>query len=129
MLKSLLRLEDHRLCDYGLRSLVEDHFLQSLEVTFETTGASRFWKHFDAYVGGSISMNEESRLEESLYRALAEMSLVKQCQDRSLLMLVHSLQSHRDVTWQLDLEDDEVSALLLPISFARTLVSSEQIGL
>ncbi|XP_048495088.1 anaphase-promoting complex subunit 2-like isoform X4 [Beta vulgaris subsp. vulgaris] len=96
MLKSLLRLEDHRLCDYGLRSLVEDHFLQSLEVTFETTGASRFWKHFDAYVGGSISMNEESRLEESLYRALAEMSLVKQCQDRSLLMLVHSLQSHRD---------------------------------
>lgn len=26
------------------------------------------------------------------------------------------------VTWQLDLEDDEVSALLLPISFARTLV-------
>ncbi|CAO2829557.1 unnamed protein product [Amaranthus hypochondriacus] len=86
----------HSLCNYGLRSLIQDHFLQSLEVAFETRGASKFWQHFDAYIDGSLLMNEEDGLEEILYKALEEISQVKQCQERSLLMIVHCLLSHQN---------------------------------
>ncbi|KAL2904016.1 Anaphase-promoting complex subunit 2 [Bienertia sinuspersici] len=67
-------------------------------VMFETRGASRFWQHFNAYIDVPklLGQNEESGLEEVLYKALEEISSVKKCQERSLLMLIHSLQSHRD---------------------------------
>ncbi|XP_021747051.1 anaphase-promoting complex subunit 2-like isoform X1 [Chenopodium quinoa] len=112
----------HSLCNHGLRSLVEDQFFQSLEVTFETRGASRFWHHFDAYINGSMLMNEASGLEEVLYKALEELSLVKQCQERTLLMLVHSLQSHRDST--LDKKHSSDAERVYLLSNYKLMVSS-----
>lgn len=84
------------LCNHGLHPLLQDHFLQSLEVTFEKKGASKFWQHFDTYIDGTMLRNEESGLEEVLCKALEEVSIEKQYHERSLLMLVHGLQSHRD---------------------------------
>ncbi|KAJ8433259.1 hypothetical protein Cgig2_023211 [Carnegiea gigantea] len=84
------------LCSHGLLSLVQDHFFQSLEVNFERKGALKFWQHFDAYIDGSVFMNKESGVEAVLYKALEEISLVKQSQEKSLLMLVHGLQSYSD---------------------------------
>lgn len=86
----------HSLCSHGLLSLVQEHFFQSLEVNFEMKGALKFWQHFDAYIDGSVLMNKESGAQAVLYKALEEISLVKQSQEKSLLMLVHGLQSYRD---------------------------------
>lgn len=44
----------------------------------------------------SGGQNEEDGLEEILYKALEEISQLKQCQERSLLMIVHCLLSHQN---------------------------------
>ncbi|KAK7824022.1 anaphase-promoting complex subunit 2 [Quercus suber] len=44
----------HSLCHHGLHSLVRDHFLKSLEEIFEQNGASKFWRHFDAYTNFAL---------------------------------------------------------------------------
>ncbi|KAI3816668.1 hypothetical protein L1987_16371 [Smallanthus sonchifolius] len=85
------------LCKYGLRSLVEEHFLLSLQGMSEKHGAPNFWKNFDAYnnVPDSemIDRNtQEDEVELLLCKALEEISLEKQYQEKCLLMLVNSLQ-------------------------------------
>ncbi|KAL8241741.1 hypothetical protein R6Q59_012043 [Mikania micrantha] len=85
------------LCKYGLRSLVEEHFLLSLQDMFEKQYAPKFWKNFDAYKNVSDrEMNDgnmrDDEIELLLCKALEEISLEKQYQEKCLLMLVNSLQ-------------------------------------
>lgn len=75
------------LCKYGLQSLVEEHFLLSLQETLEKYSAPKFWKNFDAY-----SNMQEDEVELLLCKALEEISHEKQYQEKCLLMLVNSLQ-------------------------------------
>ncbi|KAK9277366.1 hypothetical protein L1049_006908 [Liquidambar formosana] len=91
----------HGLCKHGLDSLVRDHFLRSLEETFEKNGASKFWHHFDAYSNVTAleknnSLIHENEVQQVLCKALEEISLEKQYQEKCLLMLVHALQSYKD---------------------------------
>ncbi|RVW84122.1 Anaphase-promoting complex subunit 2 [Vitis vinifera] len=113
----------HSLCKRSLGSLVQDHFLRSLEETFERNGAKRFWRHFDAYthvevmemskspvrmhgilefwcfchVSHECEMQiQENGIQKVLYKALDDVSLEKQYQEKCLLMLVHALQSYKD---------------------------------
>ncbi|KAI3696383.1 hypothetical protein L1987_79397 [Smallanthus sonchifolius] len=85
------------LCKYGLRSLVEEHFLLSLQGMLEKHGAPNFWKNFDAYNNDPDSEmvdrnTQEDEVELLLCKALEEMSLEKKYQEKCLLMLVNSLQ-------------------------------------
>ncbi|KAK9750744.1 hypothetical protein RND81_02G218500 [Saponaria officinalis] len=86
----------HSLCGFGLRSLVQDHFFELLEVNFESRGVSRFWRHFEGYLNTSMLMNKEIELEQVLCKALEEISLEKLHQERALSILVHSFESHGD---------------------------------
>lgn len=91
----------HSLCKRSLDSLVQDHFLRSLEETFERNGATRFWRHFDAYTHVEVMEMSKSPIQENgiqkvLYKALDDVSLEKQYQEKCLLMLVHALQSYKD---------------------------------
>ncbi|KAG6670702.1 hypothetical protein I3843_Q044300 [Carya illinoinensis] len=91
----------HSLCKHGLHSLVRDHFLRALEETFVKNGASKFWRHFDAYSNVAIlSKNKhpicEGEVRQVLCIALEEIALEKQYQEKCLLMLVHALQSYND---------------------------------
>lgn len=91
----------HSLCKRSLGSLVQDHFLRSLEETFERNGATRFWRHFDAYTHVEVMEMSKSPIQENgiqkvLYKALDDVSLEKQYQEKCLLMLVHALQSYKD---------------------------------
>ncbi|KAI3936756.1 hypothetical protein MKW92_019203 [Papaver armeniacum] len=92
----------HILSKHGLQSLLQDHFLQALEETFERNGVLKFWQHFDAYSDLAIpetnpfEMKEES-VQRVLCKALEEICLEKQYQEKCLLMLVHALQSYQDV--------------------------------
>ncbi|XP_038707885.1 anaphase-promoting complex subunit 2 [Tripterygium wilfordii] len=86
----------HGLCKYGLNSLVRDQFLGSLEETFERNCVSKFWQYFDAYSNVAIlNTNEppvyEDCLQQVLCKALEEISLEKQYQEKCLLVLVHAL--------------------------------------
>lgn len=91
----------HSLCKRSLDSLVQDHFLRSLEETFERNGATRFWRHFDAYTHVEVMEMSKSPIQENgiqkvLYKALDDVSLEKQYQEKCLLMLVHALQLYKD---------------------------------
>ncbi|GAB4829126.1 anaphase-promoting complex subunit 2 [Ancistrocladus abbreviatus] len=90
----------HSLCKHGLQSLTRDHFLCSLEASFERKGASRFWQHFDAYNKGFIEKvqthNEQKVLEQALCKALEDVILEKQYQERCLLMLIHAFKSCKE---------------------------------
>lgn len=102
------------LCKHGLLSLVRDFFLKSLEVSyinaslterfkhlqfnvfffswqeaFERNLASKFWRHFDCY--SNVGANYEIELQQVLCRALEEISLEKQYQEKCLLLLVRAL--------------------------------------
>ncbi|KAI4314137.1 hypothetical protein L6164_027073 [Bauhinia variegata] len=92
----------HSLCKHGLESLVRDHFLRVLEEAFERNGASKFWRHFDAYSNfadlkrnDDVDINEDE-IQQVLCNALEEISLEKQYQEKCLLILVHALQSYKD---------------------------------
>uniref|UniRef100_A0A6M2ESX1 Anaphase-promoting complex subunit 2 n=1 Tax=Populus davidiana TaxID=266767 RepID=A0A6M2ESX1_9ROSI len=77
------------LCKHGLLSLVRDFFLKSLEEAFERNLASKFWRHFDCY--SNVGANYEIELQQVLCRALEEISLEKQYQEKCLLLLVRAL--------------------------------------
>lgn len=49
LLGSELVSQVHTLCKHGLKSLVQEHFLGSIQEMFEKNGSSKFWQHFDAY--------------------------------------------------------------------------------
>ncbi|KAL7587747.1 anaphase-promoting complex subunit 2 [Lactuca sativa] len=89
------------LCKYGLRDLVEEHFLLSLQETLEKHSAPKFWKNFDANSNGiDLETNDKDMQEDVvellLCKALEEISLEKQYQEKCLLMLVNSLQICQD---------------------------------
>ncbi|KAI3987672.1 hypothetical protein MKX01_028406 [Papaver californicum] len=92
----------HILSKHGLQSLLQDHFFQALEETFERNGVLKFWQHFDAYSDlgipetNTFDMKEES-VQRVLCKALEEICLEKQYQEKCLLILVHALQSYQDV--------------------------------
>ncbi|KAG5528895.1 hypothetical protein RHGRI_029524 [Rhododendron griersonianum] len=100
------------LCNYGLESLVEEHFAGFLEETFEKNGASKFWEHFDAYnnVAGremsvdsgctidNFTMIQKDSIQQVLCKALEEISMEKQYQEKCLLLLIDVVQSHKDST-------------------------------
>ncbi|POO03500.1 Anaphase-promoting complex subunit [Trema orientale] len=92
----------HGLCKHGLDSLVRDHFLRALEGTFQKNGAFKFWRYFGAYGNGTElemkNCNPDSgdEVQEVLCKALEEISVEKQYQEKCLLMLVHALQSFKD---------------------------------
>ncbi|CAM9002041.1 unnamed protein product [Rhodiola kirilowii] len=99
----------HLLCKHGLDSLVCEHFLRSLEEAFEKNGASRFWSHFVCYShtpGSAMSQShiDDTELEEDLCKALEEISLEKQYQEKCLLILVHALQSYNNDISHIDSE-------------------------
>ncbi|KAF5752085.1 anaphase-promoting complex subunit 2 [Tripterygium wilfordii] len=91
----------HGLCKHSLSSLVRDHFLGCLQETFERNCVSKFWQHFDAYSNEAIpNKNEppvyEDSLQQVLCKALEEISLEKQYQEKCLLVLVHALQLYKE---------------------------------
>ncbi|OWM89528.1 hypothetical protein CDL15_Pgr024276 [Punica granatum] len=91
----------HRLCKHQLHSLVRDHFLSSLEEVFERNGAARFWQHFESYRDVSLleanrSHIYEEEVQQVLCKALEEISLEKQYEERCLFLLVDALQTFED---------------------------------
>ncbi|KAJ0973209.1 hypothetical protein J5N97_021168 [Dioscorea zingiberensis] len=89
------------LCKYGLRSLVEDHFLQALEETFKTNGVMVFWEYFEACRDAPPSemlnfLSKEDWPQKVLSKALEEICLEKCYQEKCLLILVHAFQSHEE---------------------------------
>ncbi|XP_052200487.1 anaphase-promoting complex subunit 2 [Diospyros lotus] len=91
----------HTLCKHGLQSLLQDHFLASLQDVFEKNGALKFWKHFNHY--SNIAPPEmtrdpiqKDRVQQVLYKALEEISLEKQYQEKCLSMLIPALQLYKD---------------------------------
>ncbi|XP_057494205.1 anaphase-promoting complex subunit 2-like [Actinidia eriantha] len=91
----------HALCKHGLESLVQEHFIGYLEETFEKNGASKFWRHFDAYrnvaaLGMNMDPIQKDRVQQVLCKALEEISFEKQYQEKCLLVLIDALQSYKD---------------------------------
>ncbi|XVE91526.1 hypothetical protein REPUB_Repub01dG0017200 [Reevesia pubescens] len=88
----------HSLCKHGLHSLARDYFLRSLEEAFEKNGASRFWRHFEDYskIEEDLEKFDEDEIQRVLCKALEEICLEKENQEKCLLMLVHALQSYTE---------------------------------
>ncbi|KAJ0861913.1 putative cullin, anaphase-promoting complex subunit 2, cullin domain superfamily [Helianthus annuus] len=96
---SYLKFQDDvcSLCKFGLRSLVEEHFLLSLQDMLEKHGAPKFWKNFDAYNNVPDPEVDDKNMQEDevellLCKALEEISSEKQYQEKCLLTLVNALQ-------------------------------------
>ncbi|KAH7845369.1 hypothetical protein Vadar_001272 [Vaccinium darrowii] len=91
------------LCFYCLESLVEEHFAGFLEETFEKNGASKFWEHFDvlsnvAALEMCMDPIKKDRIQHVLCKALEEISMEKQYQEKCLLLLTDVVQSYKDST-------------------------------
>ncbi|XP_021299696.1 anaphase-promoting complex subunit 2 isoform X1 [Herrania umbratica] len=88
----------HTLCKHGLHSLARDYFLRSLEEAFEKNGASRFWRHFEDYskIEEDLEKIDEDEIQRLLCKALKEICLEKENQEKCLLMFVHALQSYME---------------------------------
>ncbi|XP_071733972.1 anaphase-promoting complex subunit 2 [Rutidosis leptorrhynchoides] len=93
------KFESHvcSLCKYGLQSLVEQHFLSSLQEILEKHSVPKFWNNFNGYSNvPDHEMNDEDMLEDEvevlLCKALKEISMEKQYQEKCLLMLINVLQ-------------------------------------
>ncbi|OMO93261.1 hypothetical protein CCACVL1_06561 [Corchorus capsularis] len=88
------------LCKHGdrLRSLARDYFLRSLEEAFEKNGASRFWRHFEdcSKIEEDLEKIDEDEIQRVLCKALEEICLVKEDQEKWLLIFVHALQSYME---------------------------------
>ncbi|PIN13292.1 Anaphase-promoting complex (APC), subunit 2 [Handroanthus impetiginosus] len=88
------------LCSRGLEKLIVEHFLCSMEDIFEKNGASRFWKHFDAYSNSAVldmeKLDQQGEMQDVLHKALEEILSEKQYQEKCLLMLVHALEMCRE---------------------------------
>lgn len=84
------------LCGFGLQSLIVEHFLCSVQKIFEKNGASRFWKHFDAYNNLAIidmeDLDQQGEMQGVLHTALEQISSEKQYQEKCLLVFVHALE-------------------------------------
>ncbi|KAG9146918.1 hypothetical protein Leryth_021563 [Lithospermum erythrorhizon] len=99
------------LFEFGLESLVMDHFFTSIEEMFEKKGALIFWRHFEPYSDfEAIGLNEdtvrEDEFQEVLCGALEGMSTEKEHEEKCLLMLVHALQSFRSISSENSLKSD-----------------------
>ncbi|KAL3501441.1 hypothetical protein ACH5RR_035890 [Cinchona calisaya] len=86
------------LCKHGLQSLVQQHFLRSIEEVFEKNGATSFWRHFEPYRNvAALEINNDpmqtDEIQEVLCKALEEISSEKLYEEKCLWMLVHALQS------------------------------------
>ncbi|KAF5185598.1 Anaphase-promoting complex subunit [Thalictrum thalictroides] len=91
----------HILWESRLSSLVQDHFLKTLEETFEKHLARIFWCHFDPQGDGLLPKwntyhDKEDWGQDALSEALEKICLEKQYQDKCLLLLVNALQSYRE---------------------------------
>lgn len=84
------------LCKYGLDSLVQDHFLQSLEDTFKSSAVVKFWQHFEAYSVAHTDEVKEEWPHEELSKAVEDICTQKKYQESYLSVLVHSLQSYEE---------------------------------
>ncbi|KAL1551051.1 anaphase-promoting complex subunit 2 [Salvia divinorum] len=88
------------LCGYGLQSLIVEHFLCSVEKTFEKNGASRFWTYFDGYckmvVQDMEDMDQQREMQDVLHTALEQITSEKQYQEKGLLVLIHALETCRE---------------------------------
>ncbi|PKU60855.1 anaphase-promoting complex subunit 2 isoform X2 [Dendrobium catenatum] len=88
------------LCRNGLRSLLEDHFLQYLEDTFMARAVLKFWRHFDKY-SDVLRLDLQNQilvdqLHEELCSSLEEMCSEKNYQEKCLVMLIHALQLYEE---------------------------------
>ncbi|KAK3001753.1 hypothetical protein RJ639_020480 [Escallonia herrerae] len=141
----------HTLCKHGLRTLAEDHFLNSVQEIFEKNCVLKCWQNFDAYsnVGAPELCNDsvshdsvcievssivdllfvvldpwegafsalqmqDDEVQQVLCKALREISLEKQYQEKCLSILVHALQSYKDSTLEGRLTSDVGRAYLVP---------------
>ncbi|KAH6798088.1 anaphase-promoting complex/cyclosome 2 [Perilla frutescens var. hirtella] len=88
------------LCGLGLQSLIIEHFLCSVEKVFEKNGASRFWKHFDAYSSFAVldmeDLDQQGEMQDVLHTALEQILSEKQYQEKCLLVLLHALETCRE---------------------------------
>ncbi|XP_020575764.1 anaphase-promoting complex subunit 2 isoform X2 [Phalaenopsis equestris] len=89
------------LCRNGLRSLLEDHFLQYLEEAFMASAVLKFWRHFDPYsdVPGLDLKNHQAlvnQLQEALSSSLEEICSEKNYQEKCLSLLIHALESYEE---------------------------------
>ncbi|PSS28755.1 Anaphase-promoting complex subunit like [Actinidia chinensis var. chinensis] len=117
----------HALCKHGLESLVQEHFIGYLEETFEKNGASKFWRHFDAYrnvaaLGMNMDPIQKDRVQQVLCKALEEISFEKQYQEKCLFVLIDALQSYKDSTS--DKRQNSDTERLYLISKYQSMVSS-----
>ncbi|KAL3631183.1 anaphase-promoting complex subunit 2 [Castilleja foliolosa] len=119
------------LCIYGLQSLIVEHVLRSVEEIFEKSGASRFWKHFDAYIDSAVldmdDTDQQAELQDVLHKALEEISSEKKYQEKCLLMLVHALEmsgeSKQDVQTYPDAERKNILSKYQLTVFSVLMVS------
>ncbi|KAK2969035.1 hypothetical protein RJ640_007900 [Escallonia rubra] len=86
---------------------------------FEKNCASKFWQNFDAYsnVGAPELCNDsmqDDEVQQVLCKALREISLEKQYQEKCLSILVHALQSYKDSTLEGRLTSDVGRAYPVP---------------
>ncbi|KAL5759472.1 hypothetical protein ACOSQ2_018310 [Xanthoceras sorbifolium] len=91
----------HSLCKHALQPLLRDHFLRSLEESFEKISVRRFWTYFDVYSKVAVLEKNKTPINDDevqivLCKALEEISLEKQYQEKCLYMLVHALQSYKE---------------------------------
>ncbi|XP_077224697.1 anaphase-promoting complex subunit 2-like [Tasmannia lanceolata] len=91
----------HILCKHGLDSLIQDHFLNALEVTFKKKCVYKFWQNLDAYRDIAVFETNEPCVREDwsekvFCKSLEVICLEKQYQEKCLLMLVHALQSYKE---------------------------------
>ncbi|XP_033146493.1 anaphase-promoting complex subunit 2 isoform X1 [Brassica rapa] len=95
------------LCNYGLDSLVCDHFLRSLEQAFDKSGASSFGHHFDDYSDKNHTDCGEE-VHQLLSKALEEISTEKQYNEKCISMVVHALQSFKEKRLSSDAERAQI---------------------
>ncbi|KAL5721544.1 anaphase-promoting complex subunit 2 [Ranunculus cassubicifolius] len=91
----------HVLCENRLISIVQDHFFISLQETFEKNGAKKFWGYFEEFSDVEISELNETHIQQDwvqqvLCKALEEICVEIQYQEKCLLILVHALQSYTE---------------------------------
>ncbi|KAK1379565.1 Anaphase-promoting complex subunit 2 [Heracleum sosnowskyi] len=85
--------------NHGLQSLLQHHFLTTIQELFEKNSVSKFWQHFDAYTNViDTDLIHEDEVQQVLHTALEEITLEKQNQERCLAMLTHALQFGKETT-------------------------------
>ncbi|XP_027096892.1 anaphase-promoting complex subunit 2 isoform X1 [Coffea arabica] len=106
------------LVKYGLESLVQQHFLRSVEEIFEKNGATRFWSHFEPYSNvAALEINDDpiqrDEIQEVLCKALEEISSQKQYQEKCLWMLIHALHSESATKSECQIKSDAQNVPLI----------------